>query len=79
VQLLSRDFIALVSVSILIAAPIAWWSMNKWLQDFAYKIDLEWWMFGAAGFTALLIALATVSYHSIKAAMRNPVDSLRAE
>ncbi|HEY5745681.1 MAG TPA: ABC transporter permease [Chryseolinea sp.] len=79
VQLLSSDFIKLVLVSIVLATPIAWWCTDRWLQDFAYKIDLEWWMFAAAGAVTVLIALATVSYHSIKAAIMNPVKSLRTE
>ncbi|SHH24951.1 MacB-like core domain-containing protein [Chryseolinea serpens] len=79
VQLLSSDFIKLVVVAIALATPIAWWSTDRWLQDFAYKIDLEWWMFAAAGAVTVLVALATVSYHSIKAAIMNPVKSLRTE
>jgi len=79
VQLLSSDFIKLVLVAIVLATPIAWWSTERWLQDFAYKIDLEWWMFAAAGAVTVLVALVTVSYHSIKAAIMNPVKSLRTE
>ncbi|AYB29141.1 ABC transporter permease [Chryseolinea soli] len=79
VQLLSSDFIKLVLVAIVLAMPIAWWSSNRWLQDFAYKIDLDWWMFATAGAVTVLIALVTVSYHSIKAAIMNPVKSLRTE
>jgi putative ABC transport system permease protein len=73
------DFIKLVLLAIVIASPIAWWAMNKWLQDFAYKIDISWWMFAAAGLGAILIALITVSFQSVKAAMANPVRSLRSE
>ncbi|RCR71414.1 ABC transporter permease [Larkinella punicea] len=79
VGLLSTDFLKLVLVSILIATPIAWYGMNQWLQDFAYKIDVEWWMFALAGFAAVAIAFATVSFQSIKAALMNPVKSLRSE
>jgi putative ABC transport system permease protein len=79
VQLLSKDFLKLVSVSFIIASPIAWWAMNKWLQNFAYKIHISWWMFVIAGFVTLLIALITVSFQAIKAAIANPVKSLRTE
>jgi ABC-type antimicrobial peptide transport system permease subunit len=79
VQLISKDFLKLVSVSILIAIPVAWWAMNKWLQDFAYRVGIEWWVFIVAGLVALLIALATISFQAIKAAIANPVKSLRSE
>ncbi|RRB00013.1 ABC transporter permease [Larkinella rosea] len=79
VALLSKDFLKLVVVAILIATPIAWYAMNRWLQDFAYRIDLAWWVFALAGLLAVLIALLTVSYQSIKAALVNPVKSLRSE
>jgi putative ABC transport system permease protein len=79
VQLLSKDFIKLVLVSICIASPIAWYIMNKWLQDFAYRIHISWWIFFVAGMLALLIALCTVSFQAIKAAIANPVKSLRTE
>ncbi|MDB4918522.1 ABC transporter permease [Mucilaginibacter sp.] len=77
--LLSRDFLALVILSIVIASPIAWWAMHSWLQGFAYRITISWWMFAVAGFAAILTALITVSYHAIKAGIANPVDSLRSE
>ena len=77
--LLSRDFIKLVILAIVIATPIAWWSVNKWLQNFAYRVTLQWWMFAAAGLIVVLIALLTVSYQAIRAAMANPVKSLRTE
>lgn len=77
--LLSGDFIKLVIVSILIASPIAWWAMGKWLQNFNYHIPVEWWVFVAAGLGAILIALITVSSQAIKAALANPVKSLRSE
>ena len=79
VQMLSKDFIKLVFIASVIAIPLAWWAMNKWLQDFAYRIIMEWWVFALAGFIALLIALFTVSFQSIKAAIANPVKSLRTE
>lgn len=79
VALLSKDFLKLVLIAILMASPIAWWAMNRWLQDFAYKIDIEWWMFVLAGLLAVGVAMLTVSYQSIKAALMNPVKSLRSE
>ncbi|QJW91485.1 FtsX-like permease family protein [Spirosoma taeanense] len=79
IALMSRDFLRLVLIAILIATPIAWWAMRQWLQDFAYKIDIEWWIFALAGVLAIGIALLTVSFQSIKAALMNPVKSLRAE
>ncbi|MVM38721.1 FtsX-like permease family protein [Spirosoma sp. HMF3257] len=79
VGLLSKDFLKLVFVAILIASPLAWYGMNQWLQDFAYKIDIEWWMFALAGLLAVGVALLTVSFQSIKAALMNPVKSLRSE
>ncbi|RFS16297.1 ABC transporter permease [Emticicia sp. C21] len=77
--LLSKDFIKLVLISILIASPIAWYAMNSWLTDFAYRINIEWWIFPSAGLLAILIAVATVSYQSISAALMNPVKSLKSE
>ncbi|MVM30787.1 FtsX-like permease family protein [Spirosoma sp. HMF4905] len=79
VGLLSKDFLKLVVVAILIASPLAWYTMHQWLQDFAYKIDIEWWMFVVAGLLAVGVALLTVSFQSIKAALMNPVKSLRSE
>ncbi len=79
VQLLVKDFLVLVFISILIASPLAWYAMNQWLQDFAYKIDLQWWMFALAGILAIAIALLTVSFQGIKAALMNPVRSLKSE
>ena len=79
VRLLSTDFLKLILLSILIASPIAWWVMNKWLQDFAYRIEIQWWMFALAGILAVIIALVTVSFQAIKAALANPVNSLRDE
>jgi len=79
VALLSADFLKMVLIASLIAFPIAWWASNKWLQDFAYKISLSWWIFLLAAFVALFIALVTISMQAIKAAVSNPVDSLRNE
>ncbi len=77
--LLSKDFLKLVLIAVIVAIPIAWWAMNDWLQDFAYRVHIAWWIFLAAGIVALLIALITVSFQSIKAAIANPVKSLRTE
>lgn len=77
--LLSRDFLKLVLVAILIASPLAWYAMNWWLQDFAYKIDIAWWVFVLAGLLVSSIALLTVSFQSVKAALMNPIKSLRSE
>ena len=79
VGLLSIDFIKLVGIAILVASPIAWWAANKWLQDFAYRINIGWWIFVLAGVIAVLIAVFTVSFQAIKAAIANPVKSLRTE
>ena len=79
VTLLSKDFLRLVLIAIVIASPLAWYAMSKWLQGFAYKIDIEWWIFAVAGLLAVGIALLTVSFQSIKAALMNPVKSLRNE
>ncbi|WP_138989605.1 ABC transporter permease [Larkinella sp. C7] len=79
VILLSKDFLKLVLIGIVIASPLAWWLMSQWLQEYAFKIELAWWMFAVAGLLAILIAFATVSFQSIKAALTNPVSSLRSE
>lgn len=79
IQLLARDFVKLVLIGIVIAVPVAWYTMNRWLQDFAYRIDIQWWVFAVSGLLALAIALLTVSYQSIRAALMNPVKSLRSE
>ena len=78
-SLLSKDFLKLVVIAMVIASPIAWWAMNKWLQDFVYRINISWWIFLFAGGSAVLIALLTVSFQAIKAALANPVKSLRSE
>ena len=77
--MLSKDFVKLVVIAIVIASPIAWWAMSKWLQDFAYRITISWWMIAIAGLIAVVIALITVSFQAIKAAVANPVKSLRTE
>jgi putative ABC transport system permease protein len=79
VQLLSKDFIRLVLIAFIIAAPLAWYFMNKWLQDFSYRVNLNGWVFLGAGSIALLIALLTISFQAIKAALANPVKNLRTE
>ncbi|MES1221584.1 MAG: FtsX-like permease family protein, partial [Bacteroidota bacterium] len=77
--LLSKDFVKLVIVAIIIASPVAWWATSKWLQDYQYRINISWWIFAVAGAMAILIAIATVSFQAIKAAVANPVKSLRTE
>ncbi|WP_201723552.1 ABC transporter permease [Spirosoma sp. 209] len=78
-QLLSKDFVALVLIACLIAIPLAYYLMGSWLQNYTYRVNLSWWIFAAAGLGALVVTLLTVSYQSIKAALINPVKSLRAE
>ncbi|HEX3383583.1 MAG TPA: FtsX-like permease family protein, partial [Mucilaginibacter sp.] len=79
VGLLSKEFIWLVGIAFIIATPIGWWTMHKWLDAFAYKVPISWWMFAGAGMLSILIALLTVSFQAIKAAIANPVRSLRSE
>ncbi|MFB0493922.1 putative ABC transport system permease protein [Mucilaginibacter sp. OAE612] len=79
VQLLSKDFVKLVLIALVISTPIAWWGMSKWLQAFEYRVTISWWMFALAGMLAMIIALLTVSTQAIKAARMNPVKSLKAE
>jgi ABC-type antimicrobial peptide transport system permease subunit len=79
VEMLYKDFTKLILVSNIIACPLAWYVMNKWLEDFAYRIDISWWVFVSSGGIALIIALITVSFQAIKAAIANPVDALRYE
>lgn len=79
VKLLSKDFLKLVLISILVAFPMGWWVMHRWLQDFAYRVAIGWEVFALAAFLAVLIALGTVSFHAIKAALNNPLKSLRAQ
>lgn len=77
--MLSADFIKLVVIAAFITFPVAWWAMNKWLQDFVYRIDINWWIFAISGGVAVGIALFTVSFQSVKAALANPIKSLRTE
>jgi putative ABC transport system permease protein len=79
ITLLSKDFLSLVIVASIIAFPIAWWVMNRWLQDFVYRISIGWWIFLIAGIIAVIISLLTVSFLAVKAAVANPVNSLRSE
>jgi putative ABC transport system permease protein len=79
VHMLSKDFVKLVIIAILIAFPLAWYAMNRWLQDFAYRISIDWKVFLMAGLAAMLIAILTVSIQAIRAALANPVKNLRTE
>ncbi|MBS1935823.1 MAG: ABC transporter permease, partial [Bacteroidetes bacterium] len=79
VFILSKDFLRLVIIASLVAFPISWWAMNSWLRNFAYRINISWWIFFAAGLIAAIIAFATISFQTIKAAMASPVKSLRSE
>ena len=77
--ILSKDFLKLVFISLIIAIPAAWLAANKWLENYPYRIALDWWLFASAGILVVLIALITVSFQAIKAAVANPVKSLRTE
>ncbi|WP_422107617.1 ABC transporter permease [Winogradskyella sp.] len=79
VTLLSKDFIKLVVIAIFIATPFSWYAMNQWLNSYAYKIDIQWWIFALSGSIAIIIAIATIGFHAFKSAMSNPVKSLRTE
>ena len=79
VTLISTDFLRLVLISFLIASPIAWYCCSQYLQNFAYRIDLNWWIFAIAGLLAMMIALFTITYQAIRASLMNPVESLRCE
>ena len=79
VAMISKDFLKLVLIASVIAFPIAWWAMHKWLQDFAYRVSISWWVFAFAAAMAVIIALLTISFQAIKAAIANPVKSLRTE
>ncbi len=79
VYLFSKEFIILIAIAFVIASPIAWYFMHRWLQDFAYRINISWWIFLVAGLAAVFIALITVSFQAVKAALSNPVKSLRTE
>ena len=77
--LLSKDFLKLVILSSLISFPVAWWLMHNWLQNYAYRIEISWWIFIVAAALAIVIALFTISFQAIRAALSNPVKSLRTE
>ena len=79
VAMMTGEFVKLIIISFVIAAPVAWWAMSKWLNDFAFRVSIGWWMFILAAVLALIIALITVSIQAIRAAVTNPVTSLRAE
>jgi len=77
--MISKEFLQLILIAALISYPLTWYAMHKWLQDFAYRVDIQWWVFALAGGIALLVAAITISFQSIKAALANPVNSLRSE
>jgi len=77
--LVSKEFIVLISIAFIVAVPVAYYFVNMWLQDFAYRIDIGWWMFALAGILVIAVALLTMSFQAIKAAIANPVKSLRTE
>jgi ABC-type antimicrobial peptide transport system permease subunit len=79
VLLLSKNFLQLVIAAFIIAAPVAWYAMHTWLQNYSYRINVEWWVFAVAGSLSIIIAVAAVSYQSVKAALANPVKSLKTE
>ena len=79
VYLFSKEFILLIIIAFAFATPIAWYFMHRWLQDYAYRVDISWWLFAAGGIAAIIIALGTISFQAIKAAVANPVKSLRTE
>jgi len=79
VSMLSKDFLKLVLIGAFVAFPFSWFIMHKWLEDFAFRVEISWWIFVVAGVVAMLIALLTVSFQAIKAAVANPVKSLRTE
>ena len=79
IQLISKDFLKLVIIAIIIAIPVAWWAMSKWLEGFAYRINISWWAFALAALLSIFIAFITISFQALKAALANPVDSLRSE
>src|SRR5678815_1636809 len=79
VALLSKDFLKLVLIALVLAVPVAWWLMHEWLKDFAYRVNIQWWIFLVAAVIAIIIAFVTISTQAIKAAISNPVKSLRTE
>ena len=79
VYMLTKEFLILVLISIVLASPIAWALMEKWLSNFSYRTDMPWWLFAAVGGMSLFIALATVGFQAVKAAVENPVEAIRGE
>ena len=79
VYLFSKEFIILITIAFIIASPVAWYFMDKWLQDYVYRINISWWIFIVGGISAIIIALITVSFQAVKAALANPVKSLKTE
>ena len=79
VSILSKDFIKLVAIAFVVATPLAWWALHKWLDDFAFRTEISWWVFVVSGLGMIVIALITLSVQTIRAAMANPVNSLRSE
>jgi putative ABC transport system permease protein len=79
VQLLTREFVVLVAIAFVVAAPVAWWAMNKWLENFAYRIDITVWIFIAGAVVTLVIALAAIGIQAVKAATENPVKAIKSE
>ena len=79
VYLFSKEFVVLITIAFAIAAPIAWYYMNQWLQGYVYRINISWWLIAVGGVAAIIIALATISFQAIKAAIANPVKNLRSE
>jgi putative ABC transport system permease protein len=77
--MLSAEFLKLVGIAVVLSVPVTWYAMHKWLQDFAYRIDISWWVFALAGLIAIVVAFVTVSFQSVKAALANPVKSLKNE
>lgn len=77
--LLSKELLKLISLSVIIACPVAWWTMREWLNNFAYRTEIKWWMFASAGLMVIFIASFTISYHTIRAALANPVKALRTQ
>jgi putative ABC transport system permease protein len=78
-RMLSKDFLKLILIAAVLTFPVAWWAMHKWLMDFAYRVNIGWWVFVVAAMAAVLIAFIAISFHSIKAAIASPVKSLRTE
>jgi putative ABC transport system permease protein len=79
IGLISKEFLFLILIGFLIAAPLAWLGMQKWLEQFAYRINIEWWVFGLAAILSFLVALTTISFQAVRAALANPVKNLRTE